>query len=309
VSNVGVVIGRFQTPFIHEGHELILKEALLSYSKQIILIGVAPFRSKANPLPFSARESMLKQWFYKDTGLVGIDHSHVQILPLFDMPTDEQWSEQIDTILRCIAPFDKPTLLHSREGFGESYKGKHKVVKIDSTIPYVSASVLREQAAKAPIRSYENRMGYIAAVEQTFTFPQPCVDIALVQQLPPHGPDMILLGKKEGEQGWRLPGGCVDVTDTSLEQAAARELLEETGLTCEGGLKYIGSAPVKDWRARGTELGIMTSLFVGDYSFGAPVGGDDLKDVYWAYLDEAHEEMVKEHIPLLEMVRDYVYKK
>lgn len=32
-----------------------------------------------------------------------------------------------------------------------------------------------------------------------------------------------------GEVNWEIPGGCVDDTDASLEDAIARELLEETG--------------------------------------------------------------------------------
>ncbi len=32
-----------------------------------------------------------------------------------------------------------------------------------------------------------------------------------------------------GQTGFELPGGCVDTSDESLEQAIARELLEETG--------------------------------------------------------------------------------
>ncbi|MBN8790421.1 MAG: NUDIX hydrolase [Terrimonas sp.] len=36
-----------------------------------------------------------------------------------------------------------------------------------------------------------------------------------------------------GETLMEIPGGCVDDTDTSLEEAAARELLEETGYVCD----------------------------------------------------------------------------
>ncbi|MFT3947652.1 MAG: NUDIX hydrolase [Agriterribacter sp.] len=35
-----------------------------------------------------------------------------------------------------------------------------------------------------------------------------------------------------GETLLEIPGGCVDDTDTSLEKAVARELLEETGYVC-----------------------------------------------------------------------------
>ena len=36
-----------------------------------------------------------------------------------------------------------------------------------------------------------------------------------------------------GETLMEIPGGCVDDTDKSLEEAAARELLEETGYVCD----------------------------------------------------------------------------
>ena len=39
-----------------------------------------------------------------------------------------------------------------------------------------------------------------------------------------------------GESGYEVPGGCVDATDKSYDDAIARELLEETGYQFE---KYI----------------------------------------------------------------------
>lgn len=42
-----------------------------------------------------------------------------------------------------------------------------------------------------------------------------------------------------GETAWELPGGCVDKEDTSLEQAIARELMEETGYSFRQ-FEYIG---------------------------------------------------------------------
>lgn len=42
-----------------------------------------------------------------------------------------------------------------------------------------------------------------------------------------------------GETAWELPGGCVDREDASLEQAIARELMEETGYSFSG-FEYIG---------------------------------------------------------------------
>jgi ADP-ribose pyrophosphatase len=42
-----------------------------------------------------------------------------------------------------------------------------------------------------------------------------------------------------GEVCWEIPGGCVDDTDKNLEEAIARELLEETGYTFSS-YEYLG---------------------------------------------------------------------
>jgi ADP-ribose pyrophosphatase len=42
-----------------------------------------------------------------------------------------------------------------------------------------------------------------------------------------------------GEVGWEIPGGCVDDTDATFQDAAARELLEETGYVFDK-YEYLG---------------------------------------------------------------------
>jgi len=42
-----------------------------------------------------------------------------------------------------------------------------------------------------------------------------------------------------GEVGWEIPGGCVDDTDATFKDAAARELLEETGYVFDN-YEYLG---------------------------------------------------------------------
>ena len=47
------------------------------------------------------------------------------------------------------------------------------------------------------------------------------------------------IDKRAGQ--WTIPGGHIDATDDSIEAGAARELKEETGLTCDPTkLIYIG---------------------------------------------------------------------
>src|SRR6185369_12620398 len=93
---------------------------------------------------------------------------------------------------------------------------------------------------------------------------------------------MVLLGQKKNLPGiWRFPGGFVDPTDDTTEFAASRELMEETGLSCEmGALKFVGGFRVADWRDTPTER-IFTNFYVAPYTQGGAKGADDLPIVEW----------------------------
>jgi 8-oxo-dGTP pyrophosphatase MutT (NUDIX family) len=62
----------------------------------------------------------------------------------------------------------------------------------------------------------------------TFRNPVPTVDIIIEI-----GPAIVLIKRRNPPHGWALPGGFVDYGE-SFETAAAREALEETGLTVQG---------------------------------------------------------------------------
>ncbi len=80
---------------------------------------------------------------------------------------------------------------------------------------------------------------------------------------------VVLIMRKFKPLGWALPGGFVDVGET-VEQAAKREALEETGLKV-GKLRLLGvySDPKRDPRGA-----TAACAFVAKAS-GTPVGGDD----------------------------------
>lgn len=98
--------------------------------------------------------------------------------------------------------------------------------------------------------------------------PRPTVDI-LIRLARPAGPGLVLIRRGHEPLGWAIPGGFVDAGET-VEEAARREALEETGLEVElEELLYVYSEPARDPR-RHTMSVVFTAL-----AEGVPVGMDD----------------------------------
>jgi 8-oxo-dGTP diphosphatase len=98
--------------------------------------------------------------------------------------------------------------------------------------------------------------------------PLPTVDVIIERE---NG--IVLIERKNPPYGWAIPGGFVDVGET-LEEAAAREALEETSL--EVRLKaqlHAYSAPSRDPRFHTISI-----VFVAE-ARGVPVARDDAKGI------------------------------
>jgi 8-oxo-dGTP diphosphatase len=97
-----------------------------------------------------------------------------------------------------------------------------------------------------------------------FRNPVPTVDVII-----DNGEGIILIKRKNPPHGWALPGGFVDYGET-LEDAARREALEETGLKVVlKGQLHSYSDPARDAR-----LHTISTVFLASAE-GRPTGGDD----------------------------------
>ncbi|UCE10209.1 MAG: NUDIX hydrolase [Candidatus Thorarchaeota archaeon] len=106
--------------------------------------------------------------------------------------------------------------------------------------------------------------------------PKPTIDVAVTD-----GKRVILVKRaKEPFKGkWVFPGGFVDYNET-VEDAAVREVLEETGVRVElQEILGVYSAPDRDPREHHVNV-----VFVAKPIEGEPQGGDDAAEAEWRNL-------------------------
>ncbi|MHA1959664.1 MAG: NUDIX domain-containing protein [Candidatus Thorarchaeota archaeon] len=103
--------------------------------------------------------------------------------------------------------------------------------------------------------------------------PKPTIDVVVTD-----GKRVILVKRaREPFKGeWVFPGGFVEYDET-VEDAAIREVLEETGVTVElQEILGVYSAPDRDPREHHVNV-----VFVGKPIEGEPRGGDDAAEAEW----------------------------
>lgn len=279
MNAIGVIIARFQSPYLHKGHKALVESVKANHNKMVIVLGVSPvLGSRKNPLDFHTRERMIKQ-----------EYADVVVLPLANHPIDAKWSQNLDNLLSNAFPGSKFKLYGSRDSFIPYYSGKFAVIELPETGSH-SATIIREQISDRVLDSEAFRTGVIYAYSNTYLKVFATVDIAVFRS----NKTEMLLGKKEIDNKWRLLGGFSDPTDDSYEETARRELTEECGEIITSEMMYEKSFRVNDWRYRAEADKIITSLFSTDFINGDPMGSDDIAEVKWFPLSEIRNMIAKE---------------
>ncbi len=104
---------------------------------------------------------------------------------------------------------------------------------------------------------------------------------------------VVLIRRGNPPHGWALPGGFVDYGE-SLECAAKREALEETGLAVDIRRQFhVYSDPERDPRGH-----TVTVVFHGE-AVGSPVGGDDAAEARFFDADDLPANIAFDHAGIL----------
>jgi bifunctional NMN adenylyltransferase/nudix hydrolase len=290
----GVIIARFQTPYLHDGHLDLIDKVKTAHNKLIIVLGVSPITgSRKNPYDYHTREKMIKS--------INID---LVVLPLRDHPDDTTWSMHLDQLLTQTFPTEAFMLYGSRDSFIPHYRGKNATVELAEYGDH-NATVLRAQCTDKVIDSQEFRAGILYACHHQYTKVYPTVDVAIFR----NNSTEILLGKKALNNQWRLIGGFADPEDNSYEEAAKRELIEECGPIEVGKLTYETSMKIDDWRYKPEADKIITTLFSCDFQYGIPKAQDDIDALQWFKVDDLIHMLDKsaiseEHEDLIQFLID-----
>jgi bifunctional NMN adenylyltransferase/nudix hydrolase len=271
---VAGIVGRWQVPDLTEGHRAIIDEIMKHHRKVIIFVGTHCFLgSTEDTLDYPSRQQMIQEHY-----------PSAMVLPIATQYSDEVWSNNLDDLIRQVAPIGEVTLYGGRDSFIDKYTGKFRTIELDA-LSRPNGTEVRREAGRTVLPDARWRAGQIYLAQNQYPRTHLTVDIAAIREV--DGVPHVLLGKKANRPGWRFPGGFFDPTvDSSLEAAARRELYEEADINIQE-MDYAGSFLIPDWRLRGTDV-ILTAFFVGHYTHG-PTGeaGDDLDGgIGWFAINE-----------------------
>jgi len=276
---LGVVIGRFQTPYLHEGHQDLINYARNKSDKLLILVGVSDaVGTDREPMDFETRK--------------GLFLNNDIVLPLKDMPSDVDWSNQIDSIIKSLG-FEKAIIFGGKDNsICGYYSGKHEI-NIMISKNDKNATDLRRSVKVKPSQDF--REGIIYHTQKRYAIVYSTVDIVII-----NNNNEFLVGKK-GDK-FAFIGGFVDPQDKTLVDSAKRELLEESGIDID--LKYKESIKINDYRYNKSKDSIMTHVFTGIYNElpnNINIKDFEFKEFKFFNYDQLKNEIQDYHKPILEL--------
>ena len=139
-----------------------------------------------------------------------------------------------------------------------------------------------------------------------YDYPRPAVTADLAVLRLDQQPEILLIQRKDPpfQNLWALPGGFMEMEET-LEEAARRELREETGIMAGELIRFDSyDKPGRDPRGR-----TITQVFVLVWkeSMGIPEAGSDAVGLKWFALNQLpelafdHAEIIRD---VISMIRD-----
>ena len=245
-------IGRFQ-PY-HLGHEMVILEALKIADRLVVLVGSSNQpRTPKNPWTYQERKEMILNSLPIEL------RSRVSVEPLRDRPyNEEQWLADVQNIVHRnrngaakigLIGYTKDNSSYYLKKFPQWGYVEAPVKETINATDLRVAYFKRKFMTAAPLYLPKNVIDYLKTFEATADYAyvveeqQFLDEHAAIWAFAKHPPMFntgdavviqsghILLIKRKNAPGkglWAIPGGYVDPKDRHYQDAAIRELLEET---------------------------------------------------------------------------------
>lgn len=291
--SIGVVVARFQVHELHEGHHHIIKQVVDNHKKTIIFLGVPKFiGTRKNPLDFDTRKKMV-QSEYPDTVILAIP----------DQSDNQRWASELDKRIREVYQHGEVLMYGSRDSFIPHYingGGKFDTKELKPLGTFAGTDIRRLLSEEVK-NSQDFRSGVIYHAYNLYPRVIPTIDVVLYNE----DKTKILLAKKYDESKFRFIGGFVKPIDTDFESAAKRIIHKEAGLNINfGEMKFITSLQINDWRFRGEDDKIMTSVYSCQYKWGNISASDDIMELKWFEIKNLNKDVLtEEHQPILQKLK------
>ena len=112
---------------------------------------------------------------------------------------------------------------------------------------------------------------------------------------------MVRRGQPPSEDLWAIPGGSVELGET-LQEAAEREIFEETGIHIRAGEPVFTFDAIDRDRAGKIRFHYVIVDLAADYVRGDPKAGDDAADARWISAQEINTLQVS--APTLKLLKE-----
>jgi bifunctional NMN adenylyltransferase/nudix hydrolase len=293
--SIGVFVGRLHINELHEGHHHVIKQVVDNHKKTIIFLGVPKFvGTRRNPLDFDTRKKMV-QTHYPDS----------LILAIPDQSDNTRWASELDKRIREVYQHGEVLMYGSRDSFIPHYKeggGKFKTKELKPFGTFAGTDIRRTISDDVK-NSKDFRSGVIYHAYNSYPRVIPTVDIFVHNE----NRTEVLLAKKYDETLWRFIGGFVRVEDSSLEHSAKRIVNKEAGVNVvTGDYKFLLSKQVSDWRFRGEDDKLLTSVFTCQYQWGNISASDDIMELKWFKISDIKDNiLMEEHRPIFTEIKKH----
>lgn len=160
MKKIGVIVGRFQVPELHNGHKYLINSVLEQSDIVVFILGKSLNIDSRNPLSVEIRAAMIKEeYIFKS-------EKSMMFVGLEDHKSDVEWSYRLDSIIRGLEELGEVSLYGSRDCFVKNYFGENPVLFINCPIE-CSGTKIREdiQNTKPESQGVDFRKGIIYAIQ------------------------------------------------------------------------------------------------------------------------------------------------